>query len=680
MEYVNMDEREAGTESSQKEAESESKQNQSEEEKLEGIPSEEELDAMEGQAGDALAWLEGPAFDSPIEEMPTLQWPDVEAEANTAEGQGSEAASELTDGAAARAGDEPEQETDELEDAMQWLEGLAEEQGTPLDEMPTLISGEESEPAGAAAMAAAIGMVEMGDTTPPPELDSDPMAWLEQLAIDQNSPLEELPSVADRLLASEIVSQATLNGDQELEPLDSQPVELEAALLYLEEQAAAQGVSLDNISLDDIEPVDSLDEDLGMLDRMVAGAAAAAAGKLVVDSLADEIDEEERDGLVAKAPEDSDESLAWFTELAEEETSLQESPAEESDKNEVEDGSLLKKGAAVVGTAQVAQAIMGDEEEAETETELPTEDEVTEPDVSSDIPDDPDEAMVWMSELAEEESADGQEVISTLDGKEGEEADGSILRKGAAVVGAAQVAQAVMGDEEEAETETELPTKDEVTEPVVLGDMPDDPDEAMVWMGELAEEESAGGQEVVSTLDTEQGEEADGSILRKGAAVVGTAHVAKSLMDGYEASESESVTEVENEAIDPEILEGMPEDPDEAMVWMAGLAAQEGLGSEAPDGQEETAEEAVEELGVGQREEFVKARAALSSGDVMEAVKQYRVLIDGEHGGRELIEELETAAAEKPAEPELQQLLGDAYMQDGQMQKALKAYNKGIDL
>lgn len=607
-----MDEQEAGTEGSQEEHKDDSTQSENPEERSEAVSNGEERDQLEGQAGDALAWLEGPAFDSPIEEMPTLQWPDVEAEASAA---GPARSVDDVEGT----GDDTPPPRDELEDAMQWLEELAKEQGTPLEEMPTLISGGESEQDLAARAAAARGLEQLGDTTPPPQLDSDPMAWLEQLAIDQDSPLEDLPSVADRLLASEIASQTALDGEQMLEPLASQPVELEAALKYLEDQAAAEGVVLDEVSIDDVETDDTLDEDLDAIDKMVTVAAVTTAVTKVANADADEFDADENDSealedLPAQIPEDSDEELAWLSELAEE-----ESPVEQS-------------------------------------------------------------------ELVDEEDVPDQE-----DQTEDNEKDGSLLKKGAAAVAATKLVKSRTDDGQETEPETEQAEEAQTLTPESLEGMPDDPDEAMAWMGTLAEEESNVDQasemeqEADSDQDGETDKDKDGSLLKKGTAAVAAAKLAQSLVDDGQEPGPESEPAAEDKMLDAEILEGMPDDPDEAMAWMAGLAVVDTM---MPTEQAEAAEademelpmaELAEEADLELSEELVQARATLQSGDVGEAVQQYRQLLDSGQGGQQLIDELETAVASQPKEPELIQLLGDAYMQDGQLQKALKTYRAEFD-
>lgn len=484
-----MEEQQSGTDSLQNEPKSENAGDANAAERSEAISDGNDRDPQEGHPGDALAWMEGPAFSDPIEEMPTLQWPDAQAEANVGNDKQLVPESTQSPGSSETIDDKATPTDDGLEDAMIWLEELANEQGTPIDDMPTLVSsdGPEQDPSLSAS-----------GSQPPPELDSDPIAWLEQLAIDQDSPLEELPSVADRLLASEIASQIEVGADSgsQPEPLASQPVELEDALKYLEDQAQMQGISLDEVTFDQIEPVEPLDEGLNGVDQLAIAAATAA----VVNSDTD-------------PPADMEESGGWD-------------------------------------------------------------------DLSAQIPDDPDEALVWLGELAgEESSAD-------------EDNDRSALAKGVTAAAAVGLAKTVRDDSDDAEAVSGQPSDDE--------------------------------------------------------------------------------------ALDADMLESMPDDPDAAMLWMAGLAMQN-ENDAVPEANDKLEEPNSEELGLLDDEDFAEARAALSSGDVESAAEQYRELLDGGRGGTALINELETAMAEQPEELAFVHLLGDAYMQDGQLQQALKTYRKGFD-
>ncbi len=624
-----MDEQEVEPKRSQDEPPEEAEQNPAADDGTDLTAVGDARDSQEGQAGDALAWIEGPAFSSPFEEMPTLQWPEVNAEVgDSAEVAGIEA--------------EQNSEQDELRDAIQWLEGLAKEQGTPIDEMPTLISGESDQELVAKA-AAARGLADLGYTTPPPVMDSDPMAWLEQLAIDQNSPLEELPSVADRLLASEIASNTTLDGEAAMAPLASQPVELEEALKYLEEQAAAEGVALNEITFDEGEAAVDDGDGLDIIDKLVTTAAIGTAVKHIVDSPSDDDESDILEGSVEDKEEEPEDELAWLGELADED--IVDDAANVVDPI-VEDETA--EGAALGAAGAVA-----------LEKELGSEDQ---------------EVVLSAVESVEDQVE--------------EEDDGSPLMKGAATAGAAKAGKALVDDKQEVE-EVAATIEDRRIDGDTLEGMPDDPDEAMAWIGALGEDEDLSqqpeafeGQATASPFDGQE-EEKDGSLLKKGIAAVSAAKLAKSITGDKEEEAVEPGQAKEGEALDQDILEGMPEDPDEAMTWMVGLAAQDIVEEELrtddeyPEVQEEPASDKVEASESVPGAEFEGARAALNAGDVSEATRQYRDLLDSGQGGRELIRELETAAS--VGEPELLQLLGDAYMQDGQMQKALETYNQGFD-
>lgn len=440
---------------------------------------------QEGRDGDALAWLEGPAFNAPIEEMPTLQWPEnhpdnepIDAQDEVRSANTSTATDSQTDGS-----------QDNLEDAMLWLEQLAAGQGTPINEMPTLISSGQYDDLATDDSNLGPDLVAItGKTSTLAEHDSDPMAWLEQLAVDQNSPLEELPSVADRLLASEIVSQNEGEFGDGASLMESRPtaIEVEEALNYLEELAASQGITLDQVEIDQIELPDPQDNGLNMVDQLAVTASAA-------------------------------------TVLAE------------------------------VDSAQTGETLDDDWDE-----------------LAAQIPDDPDEALAW------------------------------------------------------------------------LGGLSDD------------EKESEGVQEKL-----EEGEA--GSVAEMG---------------------------VSETTLDVETLDEMPDDPDEAMAWMRGLAGQQDdvpmeSGSQDNDGEMTQGIPAVEQKAHGddhlKKESLGIARKAVASGDLSRAIELYQEILENGDMSSDLVRELESVVAEQPDSPDLVKLLGDAYMQDGQMQKALETYRKGFD-
>ncbi len=561
-----MDEQEAGTKRSQEDQEIESSEHASSMKGSESAAEDDGRDPQKGRSGDALAWLEGPAFNAPIEEMPTLQWPDVKAEADPFAGEQEPLEPNQAAGDAQAANEPP----DDLEDAIQWLEELARKQGTPIEEMPTLVSGGDSEQGSSAAAPTDSAT---GATTQPLELDSDPMAWLEQLAIDQDTPLEELPSVANRLLASEIVSQYDANVEGELAETAQllQVIELDDALIYLEEQAKAQGISLEDVTFDDDDPPESLDKDLDALDKIAV--AALAAGAVTHDGGAADV----QDVLIAEdVPEGQDDALAVEPVVLEEE--------------------LAVEGTGLDPQDLIAAKVALDEEET------------------------PAGSGTFVEEappLAEREKDDWDDLSAQI---------------------------------------------------------PDDPDAALAWLGALAEAD-----------ESQEEENGSSSALAKGAAAVIAGRRLHSDKEEVGKGQAEPGTAAGEKALDRVILEEMPDDPDEAMAWMEGLAGQ----AEEAQGEQETSESSadgeglpadpLDDLGLAPEPDFDLARAALASGNITVAAATYRKMLDQGQGGAALVAELETAVAGQPQEPELAQLLGDAYMQNGQIQKAMKSYHKGFD-
>lgn len=445
---------------------------------------------QEGVEGDALAWLEGPAFNAPIEEMPTLQWPETNTEPEFEDDNSVVAPSNINEA-------KKEEPVDNLEDAMNWLEELAAGQGTPIDEMPTLISGGQYDDTGVEDIENRQEPLEItGKTSTLAEHDSDPMAWLEQLAVDQSSPLEELPSVADRLLASEIISQNEIESYLTSSNSGSVPmsIEVDEALNYLEQLAFQNGIDLSQIDIEDLK--------------------------------------------LQKPPE---KSLATIDLLAEQETE-----------------------------PSTAAEIQNPEETAQEADDWDT--------LSSQIPDDPDEALKWLGSLAEEDSPNEDLVeFKEVQNKEQEVSSKDAIKEGQHGI---------------------QNTDDQIEDFHTFDDMPDDPDEVMEWMQRFADQESVPKEKEVDqkteplTIESEK-------------------------------------TSQKRSAMDKEIM--------------------------------------------------AYAEKALDAGDIEKATEYYQDILESGTGGQQIIQELEKAVKKMPGSPDLFRLLGDAYMQDGQMQKALKTYRKGFD-
>ena len=74
------------------------------------------------------------------------------------------------------------------------------------------------------------------------------------------------------------------------------------------------------------------------------------------------------------------------------------------------------------------------------------------------------------------------------------------------------------------------------------------------------------------------------------------------------------------------------------------------------------------------------ARQAINSGDYEDGVENFRSLVEVGEGLGALIAELETAVTAHSQQSNLRHVLGDAYMRNGQLQKALETYRYALDL
>ena len=194
---------------------------------------------------------------------------------------------------------------------------------------------------------------------------------------------------------------------------------------------------------------------------------------------------------------------------------------------------------------------------------------------------------------------------------------------------------------------TEGPTENDWNH--LSAEIPDDPDEALAWLGRLSDDDTTPDGNLEIPEDNLTGlEDNHGQNTQQVNSV-----------SGQSARES---------TLGVETLDEMPDDPDEAMAWMRGLAEQQEDMQDASSGEDQRDMETLE-----------SARLALSSGDLDKATEIYQDLLESGEGGSDLITDLESAVEEQPNSADLTRLLGDAYMQDGQMQKALRTYRKGFD-
>jgi cytochrome c-type biogenesis protein CcmH/NrfG len=74
------------------------------------------------------------------------------------------------------------------------------------------------------------------------------------------------------------------------------------------------------------------------------------------------------------------------------------------------------------------------------------------------------------------------------------------------------------------------------------------------------------------------------------------------------------------------------------------------------------------------------ARKALTAGDAGRALSDYKKLIERKQDLETVIGDLEQALERYPNLPTMWQALGDAYMKADQLQEAIKAYQRGMEV
>jgi tetratricopeptide (TPR) repeat protein len=97
-----------------------------------------------------------------------------------------------------------------------------------------------------------------------------------------------------------------------------------------------------------------------------------------------------------------------------------------------------------------------------------------------------------------------------------------------------------------------------------------------------------------------------------------------------------------------------------------------------PEPEAETVSLAVSESAAG-TEIMAAARQALIARDYQQALAEYAALLNSDVSLRLLVADLETAVTNHSRQPLLRRLLGDAYMRNGQLQKALDTYRRALE-
>ncbi|WP_420630500.1 tetratricopeptide repeat protein [Candidatus Leptofilum sp.] len=256
-------------------------------------------------------------------------------------------------------------------------------------------------------------------------------------------------------------------------------------------------------------------------------------------------------------------------------------------------------------------------------------------DIIAEVPDDPDEAMAWLEQLAARQGADLEELPSVTD-----EAD--LLDEPEMPDWMEQDLAEL--DAEPDEAVAEAPAAEEIAD-------------VSVDTGDLADED----------VDSELPDWLDSSDERP---VVGETDWLRTLpdvdMDSWLSAEAEAATiepEEEIQLPDTGPLRSTPTDTDpllEDELFEPVIEPSSGAYS-------------VDEAKLG------VAQEALADGRIDEAVTEYKTLVAEGSGMMAIIAELEQAADAHPQAPALFQVLGDAYMRNGQLQKALAAYRSALN-
>ena len=645
---------------------------------------------------------------------------------------------------------------EDLDAALAWLEELAAAQGAPLEELPSLFDAESpvttddvypdwlnemaetSPPAGASALEPAEIPDWLRETVALPEEDSllpagssDDLGWLDQIAAGGGPAIEEPltlswdkaeePPAEDKL---DWLDALTTDPGLEIPPVDMG--DAAATVPDIELPVTEWAADLADTRPEDEFTTDQMPDDveqaMAWLDDLAAqaegeSAEAGAAGLDWLDTLEAEPlpDEalyttEAADLLgasVDEVPEDLDEAMAWLEQLS------IEPEAPDSQPGMLEAAMAAEVGLSEPAGESAAEVAGPDLREELTET-LPDELHYTAEAIDltpvgyDDAPEDLDEAMAWLEQLAARQGAPLDELPTVserpvgaaafLDEPESEEAPAEEVAEEVAMVAAVddllaaeeagpdQAVDDVPDDLDEAMAWLEqlaarqgapleeLPTvdalPDEVLTPAGLADdVPEDPDEALAWLEMLAVEQLA----AAATSEAEEPDLAEGPMVVEEPptpmiphdVVAAQAEAEAALLARPEPAAPETI-EAGVPATPGDILDEIPDDPDAAMAWLEQLAARQGASlDELPTvdmvpeevtmpgwmAREVAAEAAAEATAAAAAEAEAEAAAKAEAAAAAKAAAEAAAKAAAEAAAKAEAEAAAKAAAEAAAEP-----------------------------
>ncbi|MBN2554400.1 MAG: tetratricopeptide repeat protein [Anaerolineales bacterium] len=412
------------------------------------------------------------------------------------------------------------------------------------------------------------------------------------------------------------------------------------------------------------------------------------------------------DGLSESATEpDQEQSLDWLDGIDEESplpASVSEEAAEESLPDAMEVPDWLQESEVTVQPAKPstdAEAewlqefeAAGDDDELEPTAEIATlEPESRSPAESLDLSDaDDGEVMQWLETLAEQQS----------------QAEATEPRP-SAIPGPAPADVPPVSDRAIPDTaEESLDWLEELADTRGLDDsIPIEStaeaavdDGAVDWLGDLAEPTSAQADTIQPPLEEPIEQEAEISpagfaetipippmqmepqpaeeVLPEEQPVIAPA-------PGFSDKAFSALEEREEEGLHPARAEEAPAQPAPASISLEEPPVEEGQDIPAAPVQGPAAATPAPDVPPVERIEqnpFEAANAMLESGDVDAAAKQLGVLIKRGKSLDDIISMLTASLAAEQRQPELWQVLGDAYMKNNQVNEAVQAYQRGMEV
>ena len=602
---------------------------------------------------------------------------------------------------------------DEIDDAMAWLDELDDESVAEVEVETAVDEPIVAEMPAVAEPTEPIIPVETDDIELDEEL-GDAMAWLDELegAEPTDEPVVESEEPAAAALVADEVSDDEETGKDEVET--PPPTRLSRALDWLEALAMTEGIALTETAVDIEVSDDDLAQALDGLDALVTHPATEAASddELWVERSDPEMDitpepEPEKPkevrldvegkpipegavetsfGAVLWADDDADlgfdldldfsdemalmEGLADDEEAAAKETAVIPEPEPEPEKpKEVRldvEGKPIPEGAVETSFGAVLWATDGKDD--------------IDLDFDFDIPDDPDEMAAWL--------------LGDSDGDGGTDPKVSIPT--ATESGEEQQAQQADAASSIPSPSFNIDLDDGV--PVAL---PEDPDQMVAWLDDASNKQSA--DEFItfdtSPLDDILGEDdKPEDNERLFGEEMGLGHdLSDSMPEWLSFTSGNSEADWLSALPEADVsswLEAEGDITDSADSDWAAVNSPRGRSSEnKPAATDSTPPRNIhtDDLHLPETsmlsssyslddEKLRDARHLVNTGNTQASLSAYRALIKEGDGLNIIISDLEIASQKFKNEPEICRLLGDAYTQNGQLQKALTTYRDALGM